>query len=60
MMDDATERSEFAAVCEASGCDNDDWEQGHCEGCSCCQECCNCGDTDCDCDACIDRRVVDE
>lgn len=27
-----------------------------CEGCGCCQECCNCTETDCDCDACNDRR----
>lgn len=39
--------------CEA-GCDEP--EQLICEGCDCCQECCNCTDTDCDCAACIDRR----
>jgi hypothetical protein len=27
-----------------------------CDGCDCCQECCNCTETDCDCDACVERR----
>lgn len=27
-----------------------------CEGCGCCQECCNCTETDCDCSACVERR----
>jgi hypothetical protein len=38
--------------CEA--CDED--EAPICEGCDCCQECCNCTPTDCDCDACKPRH----
>ena len=41
-------------TCEA--CDNTDEGFPFCEGCGCCFECCNCADTDCDCDACVDRR----
>lgn len=44
----------MARECEACGQDDLDWPI--CEGCGCCQECCNCTETDCDCDACIDRR----
>lgn len=28
-----------------------------CDGCDCCQECCNCTPSDCDCDACEERRA---
>lgn len=42
-------------TCEACG-END---APICEGCGCCQECCNCTSTDCDCDACIDRREAE-
>lgn len=31
-----------------------------CDGCGCCQECCNCTPSDCDCDACVDRRKRDD
>ena len=34
----------------------DETEFHGCDGCDCCQECCNCTPTDCDCDACIERR----
>lgn len=45
---------DLVRLCEA--CDNTDEDTLFCEGCDCCQECCNCTDTDCDCDACEDRR----
>lgn len=51
-----SDREEFAKACEASGCDNDDWHAHHCEGCGCCDTCCNCTASDCDCEACEDRR----
>ena len=38
-------------------CEKPDTETGQlCDGCDCCQECCNCTSSDCDCDACKDRR----
>jgi len=40
--------------CEA--CDNTEFDTPFCEGCACCQECCNCSTDDCDCGACEDRR----
>jgi hypothetical protein len=41
--------------CEACGAT--DQEAGLiCEGCACCQSCCNCTATDCDCDSCNERR----
>jgi len=42
------------STCEA--CDNTDEDFPLCEGCGCCQECCNCTDTDCDCYSCEDKR----
>jgi len=51
--DDATQ----CDVCEASS------EHGDvliCEGCNDCQDCCNCEETDCDCDACLDRRLFEQ
>ncbi|UUV43193.1 hypothetical protein RCCWILLIS_21 [Rhodobacter phage RcCWillis] len=46
----------FATECAASGCDETDLDWPLCEGCGCCDSCCNCTETDCDCDACIERR----
>lgn len=31
-----------------------------CDGCGDCQHCCNCTSTDCDCDACVERRKEDD
>lgn len=43
-------------ICEA--CDANDVDDGQfCDGCDCCQECCNCTTSDCDCDACEERRA---
>jgi len=42
-------------MCEA--CENTD-DLPECEGCGCCQDCCNCAETDCDCDACLGRRDI--
>ncbi len=50
---DAAERE---YECEA--CDDEDVVI--CDGCNCCQSCCNCAPTDCDCDACLERRKLDE
>lgn len=48
-------QTETSMICECCGLD--DTKTGvQCEGCSCCQECCNCTETDCDCDACQERR----
>ena len=43
-----------AKECEV--CDNTDEFNPFCEGCACCMDCCNCTETDCDCDACKERR----
>lgn len=40
---------------ECEACDNED-EAPICEGCGCCQNCCNCTEMDCDCDVCEERR----
>lgn len=43
------------AHCEC--CTDSDDEVGQlCEGCDCCSECCNCTESDCDCEACFERR----
>lgn len=41
---------------ECEACDATDEDSPICEGCDCCEECCNCTSTDCDCDACKGRR----
>lgn len=46
---------EGATPCEACG----PTDAPVCEGCGCCQECCNCSPSDCDCDACEDRREAE-
>lgn len=51
---DAADRAEFETLCEA--CGESDWNWPLCEGCGCCGNCCNCTETDCDCDCCVDRR----
>lgn len=50
------ERLHESAQIECDSCDNTDETSPICEGCDCCIDCCNCTDTDCDCDACIERR----
>lgn len=46
----------FVKQCDS--CDANDMDDGQfCEGCDCCQECCNCTVSDCDCDACEERRA---
>lgn len=44
----------FVNHCEACSQSDENWPL--CEGCSCCDGCCNCTETDCDCDTCIERR----
>lgn len=44
-------------VDECEACE--DREGPFCDGCGCCYECCNCRDTDCDCDTCLDRRDLE-
>lgn len=43
------------AVCKCCEDTYDD-QAPFCEGCGYCQECCNCTETDCDCETCEERR----
>lgn len=52
------EKDFFVKECEASPCDNIDADgNAFCEGCDCCDECCNCTPSDCDCSVCEERRA---
>jgi hypothetical protein len=37
-------------------CGESDEDVPICKGCDCCQECCNCTSSDCDCDSCVEKR----
>lgn len=50
---------EFSRQCECDGCTTNNWLEDFCDGCACCSECCNCTETDCDCEVCEARRDND-
>lgn len=52
------EQRPVEGTCPTCG-EHDSTEGPLCEGCGSCQSCCNCTETDCDCDSCTERREND-